>query len=78
MEIAFLIWVYTMNKIRVQDKLYKKAKVIVLEDENYSISYLQKNLEIGYNRARIVVELLESEKVITSPDKNGIRKIIKN
>jgi len=66
-----------MNKIRVQDKLYKKAKVIVLEDENCSISYLQRNLEIGYNRARIIIELLELEKVITTPDKNEIRKIIK-
>jgi len=66
-----------MNKIRVQDKLYKKAKVIVLEDENCSISYLQRNLEIGYNRARAIIELLELEKVITTPDKNEIRKIIK-
>ena len=66
-----------MNKIRVLDKLYKKAKVIVLQDENCSISYLQRNLEIGYNRARIIIELLELEKVITTPDKNEIRKIIK-
>ena len=66
-----------MNEITVKDKLYKKAKVIVLQDENCSISYLQRNLEIGYNRARIIVELLESEKVITTPDKNGIRKTIK-
>ena len=42
-----------------------------------SISYLQRNLEIGYNRARIIVKLLELEKVITTSDKNGIRKIIK-
>jgi len=67
-----------MNKIRVQDKLYKKAKVIVLQDDNCSISYLQRNLEIGYNRASMIVELLESEKVITIPNKNGIRKTIKN
>jgi len=65
-----------MNEITIKDKLYKKAKAIVLQDENCSISYLQRNLQIGYNRARIIVDLLESEKVITMPDKNGIRKII--
>jgi len=65
-----------MNEITIKDKLYKKTKAIVLQDKNCSISYLQRNLQIGYNRARIIVDLLESEKVITTPDKNGIRKII--
>ena len=41
------------------------------------ISYLQRNLEIGYNRAKIIIELLEAEKVITTPTKNEIRKINK-
>jgi len=65
-----------MNKIRLQDKLYKKAKVIVLQDENCSISYLQRNLVIGSNRARMIIELLESEKTIIHPDKNGYKSII--
>jgi len=65
-----------MNEITVKDKLYKKAKVIVLQDKNCSISYLQRNLEIGYNRAGKIVELLEAENIITPPDTNGIRKII--
>jgi len=54
-----------MNEITVKDKLYKKAKEIVLQDKNCSISYIQRNLEIGYNRARKIVELLEVNKVIT-------------
>ncbi len=65
-----------MNKITIKDKLYQQAKVIVLKDKNCSISYLQRNLEIGYTRARVIVELLEASKVITTLDKNGIRKII--
>jgi len=65
-----------MKKITVKDKLYKKAKVIILQDKKCSIPYLQRNLEIGYDRARIIIELLEVDKVITTPDKNGIRKII--
>ena len=66
-----------MNEITVKDKLYKKAKAIFLKDKNCSISYLQRNLEIGYNRAKIIIELLEAEKVITTPTKNEIRKINK-
>lgn len=67
-----------MNKITVKDKLYKKAKLIVLEDKNCSISYLQRTLEIGYNRASIIVGLLESEGIISTSDKKGIRTINNN
>ena len=65
-----------MNEITVKDKLYKKAKTIVLQDNNSSISYLQRKLEIGYNRARLIIELLEENGVLSSPDKNAVRKII--
>lgn len=34
-----------------QDELYKKAKKIVKITNNYSISYLQRKLGVGYNRA---------------------------
>ncbi len=65
-----------MSTITSKDKLYIRAKKIVLSDNNCSISYLQRKLEIGYNRARMIIELLETNDVISSPDKDGIRKII--
>ena len=65
-----------MKKIILQDKLYPRAKSIVLNDKNCSISYIQRKLQIGYSRAGRIVELLETNHVISTADKNGIRKVI--
>ena len=65
-----------MNTLTSKDKLYIQAKARVIKDKNCSISYIQRKLEIGYNRARIIIELLEKNGVVSTPNKNGIRKII--
>lgn len=65
-----------MITISSSDSIYKKAKKIVLSDNNCSISYLQRKLEIGYNRAGMIIEALQRDNVISSQDKNGIRKVI--
>ena len=65
-----------MKEITTNDKSYEKAKVIVLQDKNCSTSYLQRTMGIGYNRASLIIGLLEKNNVISSPDKNGIRTII--
>lgn len=67
-----------MNKITTKDKLYKRAKNLVTDDNNTSISYVQRKLEIGYTRASSIVELLEINGIINAPNKNGIRTVIKN
>lgn len=48
-----------MNTIIEKDKFYSKAKRIVQSDKNCSISCLQIKLQIGYNRAKMIIELLE-------------------
>ncbi|ASI47508.1 cell division protein FtsK [Anaplasma ovis str. Haibei] len=48
------------------DSLYEKAVKIVLRDRKTSISYVQRQLRIGYNRAANLVERMEREGVITS------------
>ncbi|ACM49115.1 cell division protein (ftsK) [Anaplasma marginale str. Florida] len=48
------------------DSLYEKAVAIVLRDRKTSISYVQRQLRIGYNRAANLVERMEREGVITS------------
>ena len=65
-----------MNTITSKDKLYIQAKDIVIRDNNCSISYIQRKLEIGYNRASIIMGLLEKNAVVSTPNKKGIRKII--
>ncbi len=58
------------------DSLYEEAKNIVLTDKKTSISYLQRKLQIGYNRSARVVEQLEHEGVLSAPNAKGIREIL--
>lgn len=58
--------------------LYSKAVAIVLRDKKPSISYVQRQLRIGYNRAATLIERMEKEGVITPPNISGKREIINN
>jgi len=58
------------------DPLYADAKNIILTDRKTSISYLQRKLQIGYNRSARVIEQLEAEGILSAPNTKGIREII--
>ncbi len=58
------------------DELYEEAKNVVLTDKKTSISYLQRKLQIGYNRSARVIEQLENEGVLSAPNAKGIREIL--
>ena len=58
------------------DSLFAEAKNVVLTDRKTSISYLQRKLQIGYNRSARVIEQLEAEGVLSSPNAKGIREIL--
>ncbi len=58
------------------DPLFEDAKSVVLNDKKTSISYLQRKLQIGYNRSARVVEQLEHEGVLSSPNTKGVREIL--
>ncbi|MBQ9335165.1 MAG: DNA translocase FtsK 4TM domain-containing protein, partial [Alphaproteobacteria bacterium] len=45
------------------DDMYKKAIEIIMNDRKCSISYLQRKLQIGYNRAARIVEEMEQKGV---------------
>ncbi len=67
----------SLNDVREElDALYEDAKNIVLNDRKTSISYLQRKLQIGYNRSARVIEQLEHEGVLSSPNTKGIREIL--
>ena len=58
------------------DPLFEEAKNVVLNDKKTSISYLQRKLQIGYNRSARVIEQLEAEGVLSAPNAKGIRVIL--
>jgi len=60
----------------VLDPLYEDAKSVVLTDNKTSISYLQRKLQIGYNRSANIIEQLEAKGVLSPPNAKGNREIV--
>lgn len=58
------------------DELFDQAVAYVLESKKTSISSLQRQLRIGYNRAANLMEALENAGVVSPADLNGSRKIL--
>jgi len=58
------------------DPLFEKAKEVVLSDKKTSISYLQRKLQIGYNRSANIIEQLEAMGILSSPNAKGNREIL--
>jgi S-DNA-T family DNA segregation ATPase FtsK/SpoIIIE len=60
------------------DELYEDAKNIIYTEQKTSISYLQRRLQIGYNRSARLIEQLEQNGILSSPNAKGNREIINN
>jgi len=58
------------------DPLFEEAKSVVLTDKKTSISYLQRKLQIGYNRSANIIEQLEAMGVLSAPNAKGNREIL--
>ncbi len=58
------------------DALYDKAVAIVLRDRKASTSYIQRRLQIGYNRAASLIERMEQEGVVGTANHAGKRDIL--
>ncbi|HUJ03554.1 MAG TPA: DNA translocase FtsK 4TM domain-containing protein [Rhizomicrobium sp.] len=58
------------------DDLYDKALAIVARERKATTSYIQRRLEIGYNRAARLIERMEEEGVISKPNHKGLREIL--
>lgn len=58
------------------DELYEEAKRIMLTDNKTSISYIQRRLGIGYNKAANIVEQMISRGFLSQPNSKGVREII--
>lgn len=58
------------------DSLYDEAIRIVIETRKASISYIQRRLKIGYNRAARMIEEMERNGVVSVPNANGNREVL--
>jgi len=58
------------------DDLYDKAVAIVARERKVSTSYIQRRLQIGYNRAARLIERMEEDGMIGKPNHQGKREIL--
>ncbi len=59
------------------DDLYSKAVDIVIKQQKVSTSYIQRYLQIGYNRAARIVEKMEEDGIISEANNAGKRHVLK-
>jgi S-DNA-T family DNA segregation ATPase FtsK/SpoIIIE len=65
----------TMDEEEAGD-FYDRAVAIVLRDRKVSVSYIQRRLSVGYNKAASLVERMEKEGVVSAPNHTGKREIL--
>jgi DNA segregation ATPase FtsK/SpoIIIE, S-DNA-T family len=58
------------------DELYDQAVGVVLRDKKVSTSYIQRRLQVGYNKAASLIERMEKEGLISAANATGKREIL--
>ncbi len=59
-----------------EDTLFNQAVAIVTKDKRVSISYVQRKLQIGYNRAARIIEEMEERGIVSAPNNQGKRELL--
>ena len=59
-----------------KDELYFKALEIIKLEKKASTSFLQRKLQIGYNRAARIMEMMEKEGIVSQANHVGKREIL--
>ena len=59
------------------DDLYGRAVDIVIKQQKVSTSYIQRFLQIGYNRAARIIEKMEEDGIISEANNAGKRHVLK-
>ncbi len=58
------------------DTLYRQAVAIVCRERKASTSFVQRHLQIGYNRAARIIERMEAEGVVSAANHVGKREVL--
>ena len=59
-----------------KDELYQTAVEIIKSERKASTSFLQRKLQIGYNRAARIMDMMESEGIVSKANHVGKREVL--
>ena len=60
-----------------KDELYSDAVEIIKSEGKASTSFLQRKLQIGYNRAARIIDMMEAEGIVSKANHVGKRDVLK-
>tara|TARA_B100001013_G_scaffold287200_1_gene187011 strand:- start:25 stop:579 length:555 start_codon:yes stop_codon:yes gene_type:complete len=69
--------IFNFSDSKNVDELYEQAVSIVLKQQKVSTSFIQRYLQIGYNRAARIIEKMEEDSIISEPSNAGKRSVLK-
>ena len=64
------------NENEKKDQLYKNAIELVKSEGKASTSFLQRKLQIGYNRAARIIDMMEDDGIVSKANHVGKREIL--
>ena len=59
-----------------KDELYREAIEIIKSEGKASTSFLQRKLQIGYNRAARIIDMMEADGIVSKANHVGKREVL--
>ena len=66
----------SFNENEKKDQLYKNAIELVKSEGKASTSFLQRKLQIGYNRAARIIDMMEDDGIVSKANHVGKREVL--
>ena len=67
---------FPSDLIKSNAELYKQAVEIIRSEGKASTSFLQRKLQIGYNRAARIIDMMEADGVVSKANHVGKREVL--
>ena len=69
---------YNNSEEKKSDPLFDEAVELIAREQKASTSFLQRHLQIGYNRAARIIDIMEAENMISPASQTGKREVLIN